>query len=38
MAGSIAANLHEGSRSEYLAQFVFSFRRTGPNSIRRPFQ
>jgi hypothetical protein len=24
MAGSIAANLHEGSRSEYLAQFVFS--------------
>src|SRR5262245_11645504 len=22
--GSIAANLHEGSRSEYLAQFVFS--------------
>src|SRR5713101_1223293 len=23
-AGSIAANLHEGSRSEYLAQFVFS--------------
>lgn len=24
MVGSIAANLHEGSRSEYLAQFVFS--------------
>jgi hypothetical protein len=24
MTGSIAANLHEGSRSEYLAQFVFS--------------
>ena len=24
MAGSIPANLHEGSRSEYLAQFVFS--------------
>jgi hypothetical protein len=24
MSGSIAANLHEGSRSEYLAQFVFS--------------
>jgi hypothetical protein len=24
MAGAIAANLHEGSRSEYLAQFVFS--------------
>lgn len=24
MAGSIAANFHEGSRSEYLAQFVFS--------------
>jgi hypothetical protein len=24
MAGSIAANLHEGSRSEYLAQYVFS--------------
>jgi hypothetical protein len=24
MPGSIAANLHEGSRSEYLAQFVFS--------------
>jgi hypothetical protein len=24
MIGSIAANLHEGSRSEYLAQFVFS--------------
>jgi hypothetical protein len=23
-AGSLAANLHEGSRSEYLAQFVFS--------------
>jgi hypothetical protein len=23
-AGSIAANLHEGSRSEYLAQYVFS--------------
>ena len=31
MAGSIAANLHEGSRSEYLAQFVFSsFGRTIP--------
>lgn len=24
MVGSIAANLHEGNRSEYLAQFVFS--------------
>jgi hypothetical protein len=24
MTGSIAANLHEGSRSEYLAQYVFS--------------
>ena len=24
MTGSVAANLHEGSRSEYLAQFVFS--------------
>jgi hypothetical protein len=24
MPGSVAANLHEGSRSEYLAQFVFS--------------
>jgi hypothetical protein len=24
MTGAIAANLHEGSRSEYLAQFVFS--------------
>ena len=24
MTGSIAANPHEGSRSEYLAQFVFS--------------
>jgi len=24
MTGSIAANLHEGSRSEYIAQFVFS--------------
>jgi hypothetical protein len=24
LVGSIAANLHEGSRSEYLAQFVFS--------------
>jgi hypothetical protein len=24
MVGSLAANLHEGSRSEYLAQFVFS--------------
>jgi hypothetical protein len=24
MAGSIAPNLHEGSRSEYLAQYVFS--------------
>jgi hypothetical protein len=24
MAGSVAANLHEGSRSEYLAQYVFS--------------
>jgi hypothetical protein len=24
MAGSIAANFHEGSRSEYLAQYVFS--------------
>ena len=24
MVGSIPANLHEGSRSEYLAQFVFS--------------
>ena len=24
MTGSIAANFHEGSRSEYLAQFVFS--------------
>ena len=24
MVGSIAANLHEGSRSEYLANFVFS--------------
>jgi hypothetical protein len=24
MVGSLATNLHEGSRSEYLAQFVFS--------------
>jgi hypothetical protein len=24
MTGSIAANLHEGSRSEYLAQYVFT--------------
>ena len=24
MIGSLAANFHEGSRSEYLAQFVFS--------------
>jgi hypothetical protein len=24
MTGSLSANLHEGSRSEYLAQFVFS--------------
>jgi hypothetical protein len=24
MTGSVAANLHEGSRSEYLAHFVFS--------------
>ncbi len=24
MVGAIAANLHEGSRSEYLAQYVFA--------------
>ncbi len=24
MAGSVAANLHEGSRSEYLAQYIFA--------------
>jgi hypothetical protein len=24
MTGSLAANFHEGSRSEYLAQYVFS--------------